>query len=276
MKKLFLFILLLLEAQGMYAQVYTKGAVYDFDIGDEFHYRTSSNSVLNPPSANIDRVLNRYTNNTHLFHEIGDVSLTNATVILSTRIDSIPLSQLSDPIVDTVTSGILGDTITTDSIVTDSILCHQEYISTNSTLDYPLGYEPPSWIKKFVLGLGEVSYYRSAQNGYESKDLVYYKKGATSCGEEVYITSIKNIASNEILRLSPNPFQDQIFITSKSTLEQALQFYLYNNLGQLVLEQTVHGANSIKIPTSKTIPKGIYYGVIHYDNQIQTTKLIRQ
>jgi hypothetical protein len=276
MKKLFLFTLLFLVVEGVYAQVYTKGAVYDFNIGDEFHYRTSSSSVLNPPSAYIDRILNRYTNSTHLCYEIGNVSLTNANLILSTRIDSIPLTQLSDPIADTVISGIWGDTLTTDSIVTDSFLCYQEYISTNSRLDYPPGYESPTWIKKFILGLGEVYYYWVAQYGYEQRSLVYYKKGNTSCGESVYITSTKNIESTKILRLSPNPFQDQIFISSEYTTKQPFQFFLYNNLGQLVLEQTVRGDKSVKIPTSKNIPKGVYYGVIHYDNQIQTTKLIKQ
>jgi hypothetical protein len=278
MKKIFLIPLLLFVIEGMSAQIYTKGTVYDFNIGDEFHYRISSLGFPSIPNGDyIDRILNRYTNSTHLCYEVGKVSLTNSNVIEDTRIDSIPLSTLSDPLLDTVPSGVLGDMITIEYyIIPDSFLCSSEYLWTNSTLDYPPNYEPPHWLQRFMIGLGEVNYYRSSLSGYISRGLVYYKKGNISCGSEVYITPIENIESNETLRLSPNPFQNQIFIRSNVALKQALQFYLYNNLGQLVLEQTISGNQVVNIPTSKNIPKGVYYGIIHYDNQIQTTKLIRQ
>jgi len=276
MIKLFLLTLLLLGVEGMVAQTYTKGAVYDFNIGDEFHYRTSSNSVLNPPKAYIDRVLNRYSNSAYLFYEIGNISLTDATIILNTRIDSIPLAQLSDPIVDTVRSGIIGDTLTTDSLVTDSLLCKEEHLLSNSTLDYPAGYEPPYWFKKFILGLGEVAYYRVTQSGYEQKDLVYYKKGNLTCGESVYITSIQTIPQTPPIVLTPNPFTDQISIQLDVLPKQQFQFHLYNNLGQVVLKKTIHPNHSILFPIPKEIPRGIYYGVLYIDDQVQTTPLVKQ
>lgn len=278
MRTLFFIPLFLFVIEGMSAQIYTKGTVYDFDIGDEFHYQSSSFGFpVLPTGSYIDRILNRYTNSTHLFYEIGNISLTNASIILDTRIDSIPLSTLSDLLLDTITSGIAGDTITTGySIMTDSFLCSSEYLWTNSTLDYPSNHEPPHWLQRFMIGLGEVNYYRSSLGGYASRSLVYYKKGNLRCGTELYIIPTEKIESNEVLRLSPNPFQNQIFIRSNIALKQTLQFYLYNNLGQLVLEQTVSENQVVDIPPSKNIPKGVYYGIIHYDNQIQTTKLIRQ
>jgi hypothetical protein len=276
MRRLFLFTLLVLGIQGMYAQVYTKGTVYDFNIGDEFHYRTSSSSVLNPPRAYINRILNRYTNNTHLFYEIGDISLTNANVVLSTRMDSIPLSELSNPIVNTSVSGVFLDTISTDSIFVDSFLCYDEYIFTNSTLDVPPGYESPVWIQKFAFGLGKVSYYWVAQYGYESEALVYYKKGTVDCGESVYMTSIQSINPSIITKLSPNPFTNQISIELGFIPEEIVQFNLYNNLGQLILAKTVKETTSSTISIPSDIPKGVYYGVVYIGNQVQTTKLVKQ
>lgn len=278
MKQLFLFILLLLGVEGAYAQVYTKGTVYDFNVGDEFHYRTSS---LGFPSMqngdHIDRILSRYTNSTHLFYEVGNVSLTNSSIILSTRIDSIPLSTLSALVIDTITSGVFGDTINTDYvIVTDSLLCSSEYLSTNSTLDYPSNYEPPHWLQRFMVGLGEVHYYRASQGGYASRGLMYYKKGNVSCGDPVYVTSIQQINQHIPAKLSPNPFTDHISIQLGVITEQPIQFNLYNNLGQLILEKTITGNTSPTVEIPSTIPKGVYYGVIYMGNQIQTTKLIKQ
>lgn len=276
MKNLLLFILIILGFQNSFGQNYTKGNVYDFNIGDEFHYRTSSIGFPSMPNGDhIDRILDRYTNSTHLFYEVGDVSLTNSNVILSTRIDSIPLSTLSDFVLDTISSGVFGDTIITkDTIITDSLLCSPEHLWLISTLDIPDGQEPPLWWNTFKIGLGDVNYYRVSLGGYASRNLVYYKKGNVRCGEPVYITSIQNIGYTGLIKLSPNPFQDRIFITSKYTIEQPIRFYLYNNLGQLILEQIIQGDNSVKIPTN--ISKGIYYGVIHYKNQVQTTKLVKQ
>lgn len=278
MRKLFLFILLLLAVEGAYAQAYTKGTVYDFNIGDEFHYRTSSFGFPSMPNGDhADRILDRYTNSTHLFYEVGNVSLTNSNVILSTRIDSILLSTLLDPVIDTVTSGALGDTIlTSDSIITDSILCFSEYLSTNSTLNYPDNYEPPHWLQKFVIGLGEVNYYRSSQGGYASRGLIYYKKGNVSCGESVYITSLHQISQNISTKISPNPFTNQISIQFGVTPKQIVQFNLYNNLGQLILKKAIDGNDPITIPIAKDIPKGVYYGMVHIGNQIQTIKLLKQ
>lgn len=276
MRKLFLLIFLLLAVEGGYAQIYTKGTVYNFDIGDEFHYRTSNFGFPSMPNGDhIDRILNRYTNSTHLFYEVGNISLTNSNVILSTRIDSILLSTLSDPVIDTTTSGALGDTILTlDSIITDSILCVSEYLSTNSTLDYPNNYEPPHWLQRFVIGLGEVNYYRASLGGYAARGLVYYKKGNISCGEPVYITSVQQLSQTLPTKLFPNPFTNQISIQFGVAPKSIVQFNLYNNLGQLILKKTINGNDTIAI--TKDLPKGVYYGIIQIDNQIQTIKLIKQ
>jgi len=251
MKKLILCFLALLLTYSNNAQTFTKGAVYDYEIGDEFHYNTTW--AWNNSSNQIDRVLNKYSNSTHLFYEIGDVSLQNTTLILSSRLDSFSLAELNDFVLDTVTSGIFGDTI----LYRDTVIINTNYNAASQlvlffSLDMPDNYEPPSWSQRFILGCGEVSYYKSWQGGFLSRNLVYFKKGANTWGTPVYITPLQEIKSTEpFASLSPNPFSDKISIKLEQSVESASTFELYNNTGQLILKENIKAPSAIiSIPQS--------------------------
>lgn len=260
-----------------YSQSYTKGEVYNFNIGDEFHYKLNENlSGQISSSSSIDRVVNKVSTATHLIYTINSISPQNSTIVLSTRYDSILLSTLNHYIIDTIPSNIAGDTISTDSIYQDSAYCHTQYLQVNSTLNFPPNYDPPYWRQHFVRGLGETYYYRSQINGFSFKRLVYFKKASNSCGVSVYTTSSSKLPPTTSTSIGPNPFKNQLYISFFNYPPERTQLHLYNHIGQEVFTQTLSTKDKSTIIIDTALPKGIYYAVLQWGNQQQVTKLIKQ
>lgn len=281
MKNVLVHLMVLFSLSVSYGQaIFTKGEVYDFEIGDEFHYRYSANGFYSvaPDSAEILRVLDKYTTASHLYYEWGTIDRTNAANILSTHLDSLPLSSLNDLVIDTSSNWTMWDTILTqDSIIIDSNSCYSSMIQSLSfTHNVPDNYEPSAWVFYFRKGFGEVSKYISHQNGSESRSLVYSKKDSITCGNSVYITSVTTINhQGQLFNISPNPFSNQLQLTINHLSAPSFDFELLNNLGQIVLKKTIRNATAVTIPISESLPNGVYYAIIRQEQQQQIIKLIK-
>ena len=106
--------------------------------------------------------------------------------------------------------------------------------------------------------------------------IIHFDANISSTCDEI-LTSIHSLSNSNLIEVSPNPFSNQIQLNIPSSSNtEVLQFNLYNNLGQSVLEKTITENSSPIINVPSTIPQGVYYGVLSIGNQIQTAKLIKQ
>lgn len=282
MKNVLVYLMVLFSLSISYGQgIFTKGEVYDFEIGDEFHYRYSAAGAysITPDSAQVIRVLNKYTNTSYLYYEWGNISRSNPSHIISTYLDSIPLASLNDLVMDTTSNWIHGDTILTqDTIIIDSSLCHgpDSILSLAFTYNVPDNYEPASWIHRFQKGSGEISKHITHPNGSQAKFLVFSSKNGVNCGNSVYLTSVTTIHNQgQLFKISPNPFNNQLQLTINNLSSPSFNFELLNNLGQIVLKKTISKTTNINIPISESLPNGVYYAIIRQDKQQQIIKLIK-
>lgn len=278
-KKIILSLIFLLQGyQYLYAQNFlTKGEVYNYEIGDEFHYHLSRPWMFN--DYYIHRVLNKYTTSSHLYYEMGNIDKSNGNNILSTFLDSIPLAVLQNPIVDTNSAWLFADTIctSTDSIIINNNYNGLPYQYFNFTLNVPDNYEPPFWSEHYGKGIGRTRYYYVTMGGYLSIDLVYFKKDTVVWGNDVYITAISELEQQQNWKIFPNPFTNHVSITIDNIAGENLNFLLYNNIGQLVWEtkiitsQTVH---TVALPT--ILASGVYHAILRDDKQQQIIKIVKE
>lgn len=278
MQKLFLCLLALIGFQSAQAQLFTKGDVYDFEIGDEFHYRhEAAGGVTGPPyTKEVIRVLNKYSSPTHLYYEMGNIDLNDSTNVLNTYVDSFLLTSLNDPVIDTSSLWNFNDTIFShDTTITNpNFYGGMPYQRLFFTKNLPHGYEPPTWFHSFVKGCGEVNYYRSQQNGALSRSLVYSKKGSVIWGASLF-TGISEISSLPSLEILPNPFINQLELSLSEVPSTPIFFELYNAVGKLVLKEQLQETNTI-IKVNEQLPLGVYYGILNSKKEQHVIQLVKQ
>jgi hypothetical protein len=103
---------------------------------------------------------------------------------------------------------------------------------------------------RFISGLGGPYYFNSEEvwHGYETRDLTFYKTQCITSGTRFnfsayYYNGIEASQKENKLSLFPNP-TTSTFTISKNTNE-ALQFHLYNLIGQQVLINNLKESETI-------------------------------
>ncbi len=268
-KLLLLFFLLALYNTKMYCQsVLTTREVYNFNISDEFQYRSHS-SLANPPYGmppNAQRykiIGKRYsTNNDTVFYHryYSNYSSTLVapyyTYSFSTGYDSIFYTQLSDTLKNLYS-------ITTDSCswIKDTLylsFCGALMCETNTCTACCFEGQQSDYI--YGKGLGEIKFqYTDATNATDyGIDLFYYKKGSITCGIPDTLTmqptGVKPFAiSNEQIIIYPNPNNGFFNIETSGDTKQIAQIYDVNS--KLVLSQIVNNKTTID---ATVLNEGIY------------------
>jgi len=215
----------------------TRGEVYDFDIGDIFHYRLSGNVqfglrtihrhiILSKEyTQNLDGVL--YTIEKSGYNVTPDYpndfiyKFFTDTITLSYSTLNIPIHQPADSIeeVDTII-------YSTELLCSDTVYC---YNMTNDGAFYNRYY-------KYGKGLGRTYYKKEAYTPDEIK-LVYFKKGNNECGIKD-VLGIDDFGDLGGISVFPNPTSSHIWI--QVTNEPIEAIYLLDLTGNVILMEMVN------------------------------------
>lgn len=77
------------------------------------------------------------------------------------------------------------------------------------------------------------------------------------------------------IQVVPNPFQDQLFLEGLQNFQSPIQIQLFNNAGQLALDNTVAPQQNVQI-NSNELPKGFYTYIIRQNGAlVQQGKLVK-
>ncbi len=274
MRKFYSVILVILFPIFISAQeLMTINQVFDFEINDEFHFKSTGENIL--PNADRIKIIGKYysadndTLNYIRFHDSywseiiwGDEPYFEYH--FSTETDTLSLWNLDSSIssydywIQYQTSMYSYDTI----IDTDNDLCG--VLSNGFTLSTN-DFEHELISRAFGEGLGmtEIGYsYPSENYGYQT-DLFYYKKGYLECG--IADTNAVSIIENEELdkiNIYPIPAQNYLRIENSNTVK-LLAITLTDINGHLIRKYGI----SETILDLSDIPAGFYFLNISSTNE---------
>jgi len=150
-----------------------------------------------------------------------------------------------------------------------------------SVIFYYLG-EDSCWHSPIIDGCGDPNRYLKGLGGpyfecdgfwtFESELLVYYKKGDTSWGTPLVITSTPDIPENDEINLFPNPAKDEITITTLHF--EGMNFELFDAAGCSIISKPLYNQSG-KIDISQLTP-GLYIYYMTKDKRvIKMGKLVK-
>jgi hypothetical protein len=273
MKELLLALTVLSSFVAYSQSVLTRGEVWDFEIGDEFHY-----SFNNYPGTMVERntIIDKHfsQNNDTIFYTQSESNYSNGpdgnggtahyysydtTSYYITNVN-YPISQFGgsfeiyDEYLDS-TYFYFPDTI----IDYDVNLCNLEINGFDS---YPPVFESNHILRLSGRGVGTVwTYHYDPSSPFpylEDRKLYYYKKGNFTCGTLNTVSIDLNEMPNTEIKVYPLPANQQVNIDF-GALELVLDFQLIDLNGKLIPIDINKDFNTIYSFSSKDIPNGIYF-----------------
>ena len=251
--KLKIFIFLAFSSILSFAQEFpTIGEVYDYDVGDGFHYveeayyggegawgGMNAMVILEVISKEFleDEGILKYK-----FYKRSYISSSDSPApYIDERIDSVSYSSL-------------------DQIITGSEIFENPNIYNGRLTVQNEGSSGYNYTKyRFTIGCGRTYYkydnnYPYAWSEYEEA-MVYFKKGDEEWGEALVLVGMdEEDFEASSFALFPNPVQDQLYIKSQSNRE--FEIHIYNSLGQLI-STTIYSSSQLGIDVAHYL-RGIY------------------
>lgn len=241
MKHFLLLAALFISTTFLSQDILTRGEVFDYNVGDEFHYSIGGipgvyykryTVIDREESANNDTLFYQLHLSSYLAGPDGDGG-TYETISEDTVTQTY--TNLEDSITDFGPNGLIYDIYLDstyhyypDSIITyDSSWCNLEL---NGYIDYPPVFEPPLIRRTWGRGVGIVEkyHYDPSSGGnptLEDYRLLYYKKGNDSCGEPSTASLPSNIRNHSPVRVYPNPANDIINIDQAQNVIKSISIY---------------------------------------------------
>jgi len=279
MKLLYYLIFLLFGLNSFSQDSISIRDVFDFDIGDVFHFDFSFQSM--PLGADRKKILEKYYSPQHdtLYYSIEKYSY---RVIIedypdyhfefSTDTNLVYYTNLDSSIFYGIEEGYCGmDTLS------DIILCEKEAVG------YSVLYSGDCWHGTyyrmlFSKGLGIVDSLELAAGEYPNYsrefELSYYKKGTETCGRpDDMFTSIPEIKHDIGFKIYPNPVYNDLIVEFSNRNNSDSHINIFNTIGELQLISNLPDAiNTLDISNLKS---GIYYIQLFMDNERIIKKIIK-
>lgn len=239
----------------------TKGEVYDFEIGDEFHYQYDTYGMSTPlgfQKTIINKTFNSFGDTlTYIIDSmfytstIVDTPSPHLVYNVSYYTDTIVFSNLDslNQVVDT----IVGDTL----FYNIDSLCNRQIDVFDYYNNYMSGGDI-EYLNKYGRGLGHTYFHEWASGTaqpYFKWYLSYYKKGIDSCGTP-YIVSVKTKKYNNRVKVFPIPASSHVNIKLKDNFVTLPMIYIYDITGVQVLSKKMKSESETL--NLATLPKGIY------------------
>jgi len=253
------------------------GDIYDFQIGDEFQFKSTSRGQGFPNadrilvidkiiSANKDSIIytyhhDQYTSilNNQTQHLDYSFSHYNTTEVIS-NLDSTILSRF---LIDTTSSklSIYFDSLCSESTVGFIIKDKNNFEPTSTTYDYGKG-----------LGLIKYEEYIPSGPSDWEKFMFYYDKQGFKCGTPDLMTSIHSMINQDFFKVYPNPVID--FLTIDLHDYNEIKYSIFDFLGNTVFSDNSSGKH-FKIDLSR-FRTGVYLIQINNRDKIFHQKIIKQ
>ncbi len=261
--------------------------VFDFQVGDEFHYIESSNYLVNGGSAwekkQIIRILTRenfndsihYTEDVQLIQKYKQNAQSNY-VTTSEHYQTGFWVQKNTAFEQEPGIPIFNNDSTRIEIYTafNSVSRRDIYTKNNGC-----------WIRSNIIddACNYVSYAKGrglihSSSGCwlmsgESLDQVYYKKGAETGGTPLILTGNEELNARYSVNIYPNPTTDKIYIDLNDNIH--CTFELFDAQGKFMLQKELNQKqNSVNM---QEFNKGMYFYRVKTDEkQVKTGKIFRE
>jgi len=289
MRTLMIILLAFILPDSLYSQdLMTIGEVFNFEIGDEFHYE--GHHPEQPPNADRITITDKYyssNGDTLFYHKYHDSYYTwvewepepHLEYYFWTRTDTVyythPDSSISsyNMWASNDTSLAYYETIVYYSEDQCDSLINGYYLETSN-------FEADVYHYEFGKGLGLVkAYYLSSQNWphfvvYDD-ELFYYQKNGIDCGVPDTLTvSIPQLSENyPDFNIYPNPAENQITIEITQLSFNSLTLEIIDELGRTVKTSIIHD-NETTINIDDLRP-GIYYCKVSGDRIFNVERFIK-
>jgi hypothetical protein len=211
--------------------ILTRGEVYDFEIGDIFHFRLEySDGGMGGETHILNfEITDKYYSTT------GDSLIyarDNQKKIITSEYPVWVYYYYSDTfIIDNLDGLIHNGEI--NHVYSDPYMYNGRTINKYSwDNEWNHGYD------MYAEGCGSTADYLANNDGsgaYSQKDLVYYKKGEEEWGAPLIVSLNENEYNDSKFSLYPNPVYKTIHITPSSDIEEV---FIINNSGQILIRST--------------------------------------
>ncbi|MCF8299337.1 MAG: T9SS type A sorting domain-containing protein [Saprospiraceae bacterium] len=263
-KVLFQFIFSLLIINMAAQSVSTNREIYNYDVGDIFHY---SHEISSPSSganitSNVEIIGKYYSLGQDTIFYIRDIvskqSGSGIPVSYKYRIDTISYTNLDSA----VNGGII------DSVYYDITQYNGRKINrdTNSFLDL----YADSLGKVFDMIYHDFNYMTQNQ-----KRLIYYKKGSEEWGTPINLAIKESNITSLDFKIYPNPATDFIAIVFSEALWQDGFVEIYNINGVLIRKEKLNTFERTYELSVKTFKTGLYLGkIVQKNGLVQSFKFV--
>ena len=257
-----LFVILTIQSKAQDTLRYSE--VFDFDIGDEFHYEKNfyhlngfqilRYNILDKWYSELeDTLYYKVLRNEYTALEFSPVPTETTTEELWIYTD---LDHLITPYDGFTTVCTPANTCIVETDF--NTYCDHETMTIKIRSGL-IGFEENRESLSFGKGLGIIAsdlHFDDGNYG-EYQVMIYFKKGIEICGTANYVSSLDRIKRDFFeYKIAPNPMEDQFKITSPSNQKYAYKLILYHVLGQVVFVDDNYQIDTyIQL---QDIPKGIY------------------
>jgi hypothetical protein len=291
LKLLSILILVILSCRTYGQDLPTIGEIFDFKVGDEFHYKANISYSI-PPHAQRLKIIGRIDDTTK-----NAIKYVRAWDNYSSTFEPLPEPHLiyrSKQYIDTLVVELIDSTIDwyifpdrLSSILEDSSfhidvsfgyyddLCHSSTYTFQWTYSNMPGYGD-YYEQLFAGGLGRISSYVIYEGTFAEQGvkMVYYYKGDSTCGipDTTIVTKLTTLSQNKSISISPNPCSDYISIMSLNPdLESRIR--IIDLSGKLIIQSVVRSTNNIDVHGLKS---GIYLLQVIQSKNVYTAKFQKQ
>ena len=254
-------------------QLLTIGEVFNFEVGDEFHYKIGPAGL--PPNGDRVTITNKF-----LSSDLNSVTYFRQHNYYSSSVDwsTYPPTMVYNfsNFYDTVTFSNLDQPITTydNDLLTEWFISnHCDSLTNGCDLNIgPAGFDNDNLKKEYGKGLGLIEhtlYAAQSQSFVIYNKLVFYRRGNNACGT----ADITKVTTEPISQVSvyPNPASNYLTI---STDEQNITFRIYSLTGKVMQEgDLVKGLNTVNI---ETLTSGIYIVNVISNQSVSSIKFIKE
>lgn len=246
-------------------EISTVGEIYDFEIGDVFHYRFLAYSPYGGEASytNIEIINKSYSPNYETVYYTRDIAYYRSypDPIIEYYIDEVSYDNLDSLIWD----GNV-DTVYIDSTIFNGRVINSVYWEF--------------WHFDFVNGCGMANaYYSDGASVSSLEELIYFKKEGEEWGIPMPV-SVKGI-SDDLSRflVYPNPFTTSTTIEYELPEPSPVQLSIYNAIGEVVYmaEDCPMSVGKHSFTwTADPLPEGLYYAVLRSAEGVSVIKMIKQ
>lgn len=258
-------------------QTLTVGEVFNYEVGDEFHIRSSSHSAA--PVVDRLTVIEKSYSKTKdtVFYSIANNGYTYDPWNVVARIDTQKLfyTSLSSPIFDAQLNAWEKElTLNRDSMIIDTISTADSALCSTSKNAFHARTREFEHQRAYAKGLGFI-YDRSfgingVVDGY-GRYMFYFKKGNATCGKPDLKNSVPKNKPAFKIQVFPNPASDALFITSTNNSQEPVFVEILSLKGETLMNA------ALQMPTTKlsikNLPAGTYL-VRSKTSQLTYTELV--